>query len=300
MFRRNGSVTQTVSDAAETVAEYVDPLAHDEKLRQRIAAAVAAGLAARRQARRHMGLRGLAFQLGTDPVLRAQLAELAEQLQGARKRAKKARSHKVRSALLFVGGTGLVVAAVPSLRNAVLSKLRRRDDWAPSEWTNTPTSTPTTIEEQIEVGGPVRTAYNQWTQFEEFPRFMDGIDEVRQLDDTLLHWAATVAGKHAEWDAKIVEQEPDRVIAWESVDGKRTRGTVRFEEAGPNRTRLRINLSYTPDGATEKVGSAMGLDSRRVRGDLERFRELIEKQGVESGAWRGEVKDGIETSKGSD
>jgi uncharacterized membrane protein len=128
---------------------------------------------------------------------------------------------------------------------------------------------------------------------------MEGVEEVKQLDDTLLHWAATVAGKKAEWDAKIIAQEPDRRIAWESVDGKHTRGTVTFEQAGPSRTRIRLNMSYTPEGVAEKVGSAAGLDSRRVRGDLDRFRELVESQQVETGAWRGEIKDG-ETTGGAD
>jgi uncharacterized membrane protein len=122
---------------------------------------------------------------------------------------------------------------------------------------------------------------------------MEGVDEVRQLDDTLLHWAATVAGKKAEWDAKIVEQKPDRRIAWQSVDGKQTSGAVTFEPAGsPSRTLVRLHMSYTPDGVTEKVGSAAGLDARRVRGDLERFRDLIEDRKVASGAWRGEIQGG--------
>jgi uncharacterized membrane protein len=105
---------------------------------------------------------------------------------------------------------------------------------------------------------------------------MEGVDEVRQLDDSLLHWAATVGGKRAEWDAKIIEQERDRRVVWESIDGKQTRGMVTFEEAGPGRSRIRLHMSYTPEGVAEKVGSGVGLDKRRVRGDLQRFRELIE------------------------
>jgi uncharacterized membrane protein len=176
------------------------------------------------------------------------------------------------------------------LRNAVTRKLRETTGGSVSA------SSPNMVVQEIEVDVPVSTAYNQWTQFEEFPKFMEGVDEVKQLDDTLLHWAATVAGKKAEWDAKIIEQEPDRRIAWESVDGKRTRGTVTFEPAGPSRTRVRLNMSYAPDGVAEKVGSAAGLDDRRVRGDLERFRQLIESERVESGAWRGEIKGGQKTS----
>src|SRR5918911_5707491 len=136
-----------------------------------------------------------------------------------------------------------------------------------------------TVQETIEVQQPVRTVYNQWTQFEDFPQFMEGVEEVRQLDDTLLHWAASIAGKRAEWEAKIVEQEPDRRITWESTDGKRTRGTVAFEEVNPNRTRIHLTMSYIAEGPLERAGSAAGLDARRIRGDLERFKELIESEG---------------------
>ena len=149
-----------------------------------------------------------------------------------------------------------------------------------------------TIEHSIDVEVPVRTAYNQWTQFEEFPSFMEGVDEVKQLDDSLLHWAATVGGKKAEWEAKVVEQEPNRRIVWESVAGKNTRGIVSFEEAGPSQTRIQLSMTYALDGVAEKAGAAAGIDNRRIRGDLERFRELIEGRGVATGAWRGEIKDG--------
>jgi uncharacterized membrane protein len=268
---------------------------HDEKFQQLLVAALAAGVAARRRAKRQAGLNGLAGRLGSDPVLRAQIAETLVQLQKAGGRIKKRRSHKTRNVLLFVTGAGAVVAAAPGLRRSVTNKLRASNTWT----THVPT-TPRTIEQEIEVEVPVSTAYNQWTQFEEFPSFMEGVDEVKQLDDTLLHWAATVAGKKAEWDAKIIEQEPDRRITWESVDGKQTRGTVTFEQAGAgSRTRIRLNMSYRPEGMTEKVGSAVGLDERRVRGDLERFRELIEARQVESGAWRDKVEGGRRTSHGS-
>ena len=154
------------------------------------------------------------------------------------------------------------------------------------------------IEQSIEVDVPVSTAYNQWTQFEQFPQFMAGIDEVRQLDDTHLHWSATIAGFHAEWDAKIIEQKPDQLIGWESTDGKHTRGTVAFSEAGAGRTKIRLAMMYMPEGAAEQLGSAAGVDSRRIRGDLEKFKQLIESQGFESGAWRGQVDGGVKT-KGS-
>jgi uncharacterized membrane protein len=294
------TVAQTagaVADAAETAIEYVDPLVKDEKLRERLGAALVAGAAARKRVRKQTGLTGLAQRLATDQMLRAQLVEMAVALQAAQKRAKKTHSgHRVRNTLLLVSGIGMTVAAVPSLRNKVMSLLGSGDDrWAPTGWSE---PRATTINEEIEVAVPVSTAYNQWTQFEEFPRFMEGVEEVRQLDDTLLHWAATVAGKHAEWDAKIIEQEPDRLISWESTDGKYTRGSVSFEEAGVGRSRIRLQMTYTRDGVTEKLGSAIGLDNRRIRGDLQRFRELMESERVESGAWRGEVSAGEKTSDG--
>jgi uncharacterized membrane protein len=198
--------------------------------------------------------------------LRTELAELGKQVERVRKRVERKQSHALRNTMFVLAGVGVAAAAVPLLR----SKVRRRDR------THAPSFSPKVVDAAIEVGVPVKTAYNQWTQFEEFPRFMEGIDEVRQVDDTLLHWGATVAGKHAEWDAEIIEQEADRRIAWESIDGKRTRGTVEFEQLTPDRSRIRLHMSYTPDGVVEKAGSAIGLDSRRVKGDLKRFRELVE------------------------
>src|SRR4029079_14385487 len=151
---------------------------------------------------------------------------------------------------------------------------------------------PATVSEEIEVDVPVSTAYNQWTQFEQFPTFMDGVERVTQLDGTLLHWVATIGGRKAEWDAKILDQEPDRRISWVSTDGKDTRGTVMFAPSGPSATRLHVVLNYTREGPLEQAGSAAGIDRRRVRGDLERFKELIESQGAEGGAWRGEIHGG--------
>jgi uncharacterized membrane protein len=298
MLGRKKGVSEVAGDALESVSPYAGQLTHDEKLRQMLVAALAAGVAARRRAKRQAGLVGLAGRLGSDPVLRAQIAETLVQLQKAGGRIKKRRSHKTRNVLLFLTGAGAVVAAVPNLRRSVTNRLGS-SQWTRNTWTTHVPTTPRTIEQEIEVEVPVSTAYNQWTQFEEFPSFMEGVDEVKQLDDTLLHWAATVAGKKAEWDAKIIEQEPDRRITWESVDGKQTRGTVTFEQAGAgSRTRIRLNMSYRPDGVTEMVGSAVGLDERRVRGDLERFRELIEAQQVESGAWRDKVEGGRRTTDG--
>ena len=197
------------------------------------------------------------------------IAELAAQVKRTVTRIERRRSHKVRNTLLVAGGAGVAAGAALLARRL---RSNRSLVGAPPP--------PTSVDAEVEVGVPVTAAYKQWTQFEEFPRFMEGVDEVRKLDDSLLHWAVTVAGRHAEWDAKIVEQEPDRRISWESVDGKRTRGTVTFEAKGPARSRVRLHMSYQPDGTAEQVGSAIGLDSRRVHADLARFRELVEKAAV--------------------
>ena len=148
------------------------------------------------------------------------------------------------------------------------------------------------IEESIDVGVPVTTAYNQWTQFEEFPRFMEGIQSVTQIDDTHLRWLAEVGGKRHEWEAEITDQEPDRHVAWRAREGHYTSGSVKFEPLGDNQTRVKVVMEHEPEGLTETLGSALGVDSRRVKGDLERFKELVESRGVESGAWRGEVESG--------
>ena len=145
------------------------------------------------------------------------------------------------------------------------------------------------IEQSIDVEVPVRTAYDQWTQFEEFPQFMEGIDEVRQLDDTHLHWVASFGGTQHEWDAEIVEQVPDQRIAWGNTDGKDNAGVVTFHRIDENTTRVTVQMDFVPEGIKEKVGDALGAPDRRVKGDLERFKELIESRGAETGAWRGEV-----------
>ena len=151
------------------------------------------------------------------------------------------------------------------------------------------------VERSIEVDVPVRTAYNQWTQFEEFPRFMEGVERVEQLDDRTLHWVAKVASVHKEWDAKIVRQEPDREIAWVGFGEPDNEGSVRFEPLGPDRTRVTVSMSYHPDTFVEKAGDALGIVGRRIDGDLERFKEMIESRGTETGAWRGRIPEGGST-----
>jgi uncharacterized membrane protein len=149
------------------------------------------------------------------------------------------------------------------------------------------------IIESIEVDVPVRVAYDQWTQFESFPQFMEGVDRVVQLDDKTLEWTASIAGKTKHWRAEITEQQPDQVVAWRSTEGARNDGQIRFEPLGADRTRLTLQLDVEPEGIVEKAGDALGLVERQVRGDLERFREFIEGRGHETGAWRGKVEGGV-------
>ena len=147
-----------------------------------------------------------------------------------------------------------------------------------------------TIEKSIEVNAPLQQVYNQWTQFEEFPKFMEGVQEVRQLSDQRLFWRAQIWGKTEEWEAEIHEQVPDQRIAWRSVVGAPNAGTVSFAALDPNSTRVTLSLSYEPLGAVEKIGDALGIVSARVEGDLKRFRDFIEERGRATGAWRGEIR----------
>jgi uncharacterized membrane protein len=146
-----------------------------------------------------------------------------------------------------------------------------------------------TIEKYIDVNVPVSTAYNQWTQFEEFPRFMEGVERVAQIDATHLHWVANIAGKTIEWDATISEQIPDKRIVWYSDKGAVQSGVVSFDSLGPNTTRITLRIDYEPEGMVEEAGDKLGFVSRRVEGDLERFKKFIETRGAETGAWRGTV-----------
>jgi uncharacterized membrane protein len=155
--------------------------------------------------------------------------------------------------------------------------------------TDKDTSTASNIEESIDVNVPVRTAYNQWTQFEEFPQFMGGVESVTQLNDTHLRWKANIGGVIKEWDAVITEQIPDERIAWTNVTGTRNAGVVTFHRLAEGRTRVMLQLGYEPEGFTENVGDMIGVMSTRVRTDLRRFKNFIESRGQETGAWRGEV-----------
>lgn len=145
------------------------------------------------------------------------------------------------------------------------------------------------IEKSIEVDVPASTAYNQWTQFEEFPRFMEGVQSVEQLDDRHLHWRAEIGGKTLEWSAEISEQIPDKRIAWRSLEGARNAGVVTFHRLSDDRTKVMLQLDYEPEGVAETVGDWLGIASSRVEGDLERFKLFVESKARETGAWRGRV-----------
>ena len=149
-----------------------------------------------------------------------------------------------------------------------------------------------TVNKSIEVDVPVSVAYNQWTQFETFPQFMNGVEAVEQIDETGLHFSTNVGGVKREYNAQIIEQVPDSLVSWASVDGPRNGGTVSFEPLDAGRTRVNVEIVWEPEGLAEKAGSALGADSLRVGADLDKFKKFIEAQGHETGAWRGTVSGG--------
>ena len=147
-----------------------------------------------------------------------------------------------------------------------------------------------TVTDSIDVAVPVRTAYNQWTQFEEFPRFMDGVSEIKQLTETTTHWKTKIAGVEREFDADITEQIPDERVAWTSTSGSKQAGVVTFHRLDASTTRVTVQMDFDPEGFVENAGDKLGVLDHRVKGDLKRFKEFIEERGgAETGAWRGEV-----------
>jgi uncharacterized membrane protein len=282
MFER--SRTAKLKDNAASASEFAAALAKDKKFRKELLSAISHGTLAQRRAARKVGFYAAMLRLKNDPKIRRELNKMVSSLDKAWSRVEKKRSHKLRNVLIVVGlgGAAAAAASKPAVRNKVTGAVPKVGGG----------TAPRTIEESLEVNVPVSVAYNQWTQFEDFPLFMEGVEHVQQLDDTRLHWVAKVGGKTAEWDAKILEQHPDRQISWISEDGKKTRGTVTYEPRGEGKTLVRLSMSYQAEGPVEQLGSAAGLDARRVRGDLERFKELVESRGEESGAWRGEIQAG--------
>jgi uncharacterized membrane protein len=154
----------------------------------------------------------------------------------------------------------------------------------------------TSITESIEVKAPLSTVYNQWTQFEDFPQFMEGVERVDQLDDQRLHWVTKIAGVQREFDAKVTEQHPDQKVAWRTLDGPEHAGVVTFAPASDGQTKVNLQMDYDPDGFVENAGDKLGVVSARVKGDLRRFRDFIEARGAETGAWRGDVEPGNTSS----
>jgi uncharacterized membrane protein len=145
-------------------------------------------------------------------------------------------------------------------------------------------------EHSIDVNVPLETAYNQWTQFEDFPKFMEGVKRVEQQGDTHLHWTAEIAGQERQWEAEISEQKPDSRIAWHSTTGAKNAGVVTFHYIDRDKTRVMLQIDYDPEGFVENVGAALGIVQRRISGDLQRFKDFVEAKGFETGAWRGEVE----------
>ena len=146
------------------------------------------------------------------------------------------------------------------------------------------------LERSIDVNVPAHTAYNQWTQFEEFPKFMEGVVSIRQLDDKRTHWVTNIGGKEKTFDAEITEQIPDKRIAWKSISGAPHAGVVTFHSLNSENTRVMLQMEYVPEGIVENLGSMLGVASHRMKADLDRFKEYIEAKGAATGAWRGEVK----------
>jgi len=145
------------------------------------------------------------------------------------------------------------------------------------------------FEKSVEVDQPISTVYNQWTQFETFPEFMEGVENVQQLDDRRLHWKAKIGPSEREWDAEITQQEPDRLIAWRATGDVRNDGQVRFTPIGSDRTKVDVVFEMDPEGWVEKAGDAIGVVDMRIQGDLNRFKTFIESRGAETGAWRGQI-----------
>ena len=279
-----GRSTKAVKEHAATVSELATLLARDKRFRRQLLGAAKHGSRAKRRAVHHIGMLSVAGRLAADAQLRDEVQQMTQDLQAAWNtlQTKRRRSHVLRTTLVLAGAGAAATALA----------LRKRRTSRPAVGDGT---SPRTIEASIEVDVPVSSAYNQWTQFEEFPQFMQGVEEVRQLDDTRLHWVASVGGRRAEWDAKILEQHPDRQISWISEDGKKTRGTLTFEPLGADRTLVHLSLGYQAEGFVEAVGSAAGFDRRRIVGDLARFKELIEDRGRATGAWREDISAGTTT-----
>ena len=155
----------------------------------------------------------------------------------------------------------------------------------------------TKVEKSVLVNVPVSIAYNQWTQFEDFPQFMGGVKRVTQLDDDRLQWVAEIAGVKRQWKARILEQVPDQKVAWAATEGATNAGAVTFEDVGGGQTSVHLSLDYEPEGLVEKVGDKLNIVEKQAEGDLERFKAFIEAEGYATGAWRGSVNEGARSAR---
>jgi uncharacterized membrane protein len=247
MFGRNRG--RTAKENAASAAELAAQLAADRKFRKQLLAAVGRGIRARRRAGRQLGLTAAAMRLASDDQLRRELRRVIGDLRAARTRLERERSHRLRSSFLIAAGSGAAAAVVwPASRRRLGTTLGL-----------TSPDGRRAIEATADVEVPVSAAYNQWTQFEELPRFMEGVESVRQLDDTRLHWVANVAGRRAEWDARILEQHPDRQITWISENGPVTRGTVMFAR---QRERRPARRDFHREQAMSRGGAAHGREEQ--------------------------------------
>jgi uncharacterized membrane protein len=268
VFRR--SRADQVKDLAVVAQPYAKQIVADEKVRAHALAALASSLRARNRLLASMGITGLGWRLATNEALQAELRRIATEVSELGKRGERVRKFRRRRQRLIAGGFVLAGLAAAAAAGRALRGSSR-------------------VEQSIDVEVPVTTAYNQWTQFEEFSTFMEGVDRVEQLDDTHLHWIVSFGGRRHEFDAEIIEQRPDSQIAWRTTAGKQHDGNVTFHRLGDERSRVAVQMEWKPEGLYEQIGGLVGVAERRVKGDLRRFKELIESRGSESGGWRGEV-----------
>jgi uncharacterized membrane protein len=263
-----------VGNSRGDIRDRAEALVRDREVRERATRVASNAAALQRNIRKH-GLRRAADDERTADYL----STIVDELRAIAQRGTRQQKRRSRFWPLAIGG-GLAAGAVVAWR-----RFGNR-----AEPMITGFGGPNQVEQSIDLTVPVREAYNQWTQFEEFPRFMDGIDRVEQIDDTHLLWHATVAGQPRQWRAEITEQLPDERIAWRALDGAGPDGVVTFHHVDDGNSRVMVQMRYTPERLREKAGGAIGLDTLRVKGDLGRFKDLIEGRGVASGAWRGEVQ----------
>jgi uncharacterized membrane protein len=264
--RSRTSQLETAAAAAKPYAEWVV----DPRVREHAVSALASTLRARDRLLASVGIAGLAWRLANDEALQGELRRVMGELRELGNRTEWRRARRRRRRRMVVGGLTVASVAAAAAAARVIGRGSR-------------------IEKSIDVEVPITTAYNQWTQFEEFPMFMEGVDRVEQLDDAHLHWMVSFGGRRHEFDAEIIEQRPDVQIAWRTTAGKQQDGNVTFHRLAEERTRITVQMEWKPEGLYEQLGRLLGVAERRVKGDLQRFKQLIESRGLESGGWRGEV-----------